>query len=77
MLPVFLIGLVLGVVLCWTYYNCKKETPSDVKFHIQEAEIVRYKNDIDQLEKLNTKLYEEIAELKDELKTNFENGNKK
>ena len=64
MLPIFLIGLIVGIALSYAWYLYKKDTPSEVKIKIQEADIIRYKSDIEQLEKLNKKLYEEIAELK-------------
>ena len=68
MLPVFLIGLFVGILLSYAWYLYKKDTPSDVKLKIQQAEIMRYKCDLEQLEKLNEKLYKEIAELKNENK---------
>jgi len=64
MLPIFIIGLLVGIASSYAWYMYKKDAPSDVKIKIQEAEIVRYKNDIAQLEKLNEKLYGEINELK-------------
>ena len=67
MLPIFMIGLIVGIALSYAWYMYKKDTPSDVKIKIQEAEIIRYKSDAEQLEKLTEKLYEEIAELRNEL----------
>lgn len=67
MLPIFIIGLIVGIAVSYAWYMYKKSTPSEVQLHVQEAEIIRYKNDISQLEKLNEKLYKEIAELKNEL----------
>jgi hypothetical protein len=68
MFPVFIIGFLVGFILTYAVYCYKKDAPSETKLHIQEAEIIRYKSDIAQLEKLNEKLYEEIAELKNERK---------
>ena len=68
MLPIFMIGLIVGIALSYAWYMYKKDTPSDVKIKIQDAEIIRYKSDVEQLEKLTEKLYKEIAELKNELK---------
>lgn len=68
MLPVFMIGLIVGIALSYAFYMYKKDVPSDVKIHLQQAEIIKQKNDIEMLEKLNKNLYEEIAELKNELK---------
>jgi len=64
MLPIFMIGLIVGIALSYAWYMYKKDIPSEVKIKIQEAEIVRYKSDIEQLEKLNNKLYKEVEELK-------------
>lgn len=68
MLPIFMIGFIMGILLSTAYFEFKKDVPSDVKVHIQEAEILKQKNDIEMLEKLNQKLYDEIAELKKEIK---------
>ena len=68
MFPVFLIGLLAGLVLGIAFTNLynynKRTTPSEAQFKIKEAEIIRYKSDIETLEKLTEKLYKEIDELK-------------
>ena len=69
MFPIFVIGLVVGAVLSYTWFMYKKDTPSDVKLEIQEKEIRRQQSDIDMYHKLTDRLYEEIAELKHELES--------
>lgn len=68
MLPVFVIGLIVGIILSYVWYVYKKDTPSEVKLKIQEAEIIRYKNDNDMLNNLVNKLYEKIDVLEKEIK---------
>lgn len=67
MLPVFLIGLFVGILLSYAWYLYKKDTPSDVKLKIQQAEIIRYKNDNDMLNELIEKLYKKIDTLEKEV----------
>ncbi len=68
MLPIFIIGLVVGIALSYAWYMYKKDTPSEVKLKIQEAEIIRYKSDLDMYHDLTDKLYAKIDELEKELK---------
>lgn len=70
MLPIFMIGLVVGIALSYAWYMYKKDVPSEIKMKLQEAEIMRYKNDIERLEKTNKKLNEEIIDLKSTAKDN-------
>lgn len=74
MLPVFMIGLVAGILLSIIYNIYRSETPSETKIRIQEAEIIRRKSDNDMLEKLVDKLYAKIDNLEKELQ---EKENKK
>lgn len=68
MLPIFALGLIVGIIVSNVWRIYEENTPSEVKLRLQEAELIRYKSDIEALEKTNSKLYEEIAELKNELK---------
>ena len=63
MFPIFMIGLVLGVVCTWAYVNLKRDVPSETRLKLLEDEIRSLKNDNDLLEKLNTKLYAKIDKL--------------
>ena len=63
MLPVFLIGLAVGIVLSYAWYMYKNGLPSETKIKTQEMIIELQKNDIEALTKLNKKLYKEIEEL--------------
>lgn len=67
MFPIFMIGLVAGCLITTLYTMWKKETPSDTKFRIQEAELIRYKSDKEMLENLVDKLYKKIDNLEKEL----------
>ena len=73
MLPVFMIGLVAGILLSIIYNIYRSETPSETKIRIQEAEIIRRKSDNDMLEKLVDKLYAKIDKLEEELNKKEEN----
>lgn len=64
MFPIFMIGLVAGVILGYVFSIYKKETPSETKFRIMEAEIIALKSDKEMLEKLTDKQYKELEELK-------------
>lgn len=66
MFPIFMIGLVAGGILGYILSIYKKETPSETKFRMMEAEMITLKGDKEMLEKLTDKLYKEIDELKKE-----------
>lgn len=63
MLPVFVFGIVVGVVVTNTYHMYKKETPSETRLHILEKELEQEKKDKEMLDKLVDKLYMKIDEL--------------
>lgn len=67
MLPIYILGVVSGIVLSIMYNIYRSETPSETKIRIQEAEIIRRKSDNDMLEKLVDKLYAKIDKLEKEL----------
>lgn len=67
MFPIFMIGLVAGILLSSVYNMYRKETPSETKFRMQEAEIMRHKSDKEMLDKLVDKLYAKIDKLEKEL----------
>lgn len=56
MLPIFLIGLLCGGLCGYAFALRKKETPSDVKLHLQEVNIISLKEDIRLLEEANQEL---------------------
>ena len=56
MFPIFIIGLLVGAVATSVYFNYKKETPSEAKFHLQEATIISLREDIKTLEAANEEL---------------------
>lgn len=67
MFPIFMIGLVagllLGITLTNLYFYKKRNVPSEVKFKLQEAEIIKYRSDIELLESANEKLHKKIEKL--------------
>lgn len=70
MFPIFIIGLIVGIVVSYAFYKYKQDIPSDIKIHTQENIIKQQQNDLNMLENLNNKLYSEIAELKKLIKKN-------
>ena len=64
MFPIFMIGLIAGAILGYIFSIYKKETPSETKFKLQEAEIIRLKEDIKMLETVNEGLNIKLKEKK-------------
>lgn len=60
MFPVFIIGVLAGIICACLWYNLKKDTPSEVKLKLLEAEIISLKSDnemlMDNIQKKNTML---------------------
>lgn len=67
MLPIFVFGIVVGVVVTNIYHMYKKETPSETRLHMLEKELEQEKKDKEMLDKLVETLYKRIDDLKDEL----------
>ena len=67
MLPIFMIGMVVGIALSYAFYKYKEDTPSNAKIEWQEREIEQLERDNDMLMNLNEKLYNKINDLKQEL----------
>lgn len=63
MLPIFMIGLIVGIALSYVWYKYKEDVPSKVKVELQEKEIKRQKSDNEMLHNLIDKLYKKIDEL--------------
>ena len=68
MLPIFMIGLIVGIALSYAWYKYKEDVPSKVKVELQEKEIKRQKSDNEMLHDLIDKLYKKIDELEKENK---------
>jgi MFS superfamily sulfate permease-like transporter len=68
MLPIFMIGVVVGIALAYAWFMYKKGTPSDIKLETLEWELSRQKSDNELLTTLNEKLYKKIETLETELK---------
>ena len=67
MLPIFVFGIAVGIVVTNIYHMYKKETPSETRLHMLEKELEQEKKDKEMLDKLVDKLYKRIDDLKDEL----------
>ena len=61
MFPVFILGLVVGVLFAGAYFAHKKETPSEVQLKLQEAKIIALQADIQALEETNEELRSKLA----------------
>lgn len=68
MLPIFVFGLVVGIVVTNIYHMYKTETPSETRLHMLEKELEQEKKDKEMLDKLVNKLYAKIDELEHKLK---------
>lgn len=68
MLPIFMFGLVVGIVVSTLYNIYKKETPSETRLHMLEKELEQEKKDKEMLDKLIDKLYVKIDELEKKTK---------
>lgn len=67
MFPIFMIGLVAGIVLGYVYSIYKKETPSETRLKLLEAEIITLKSDKEMLEKCIQKKDKNIEQLKQDI----------
>lgn len=69
MLPVFIIGIVMGCIFSYVYSLYKKDTPSEVKLKLLEAEIISLKNDNAMLERCIQKKDVAITQLKQDIES--------
>lgn len=67
MFPIFIIGVIVGIALSYTFYKYKEDVPSEIKIRTQENIIKRQNNDNKLLEDLNERLYNKIDRLEAEL----------
>lgn len=65
MFPIFIVGLLAGALLTTAFFIHKKETPSEVRFRLQEATIIALKEDIASLETVNFDLRTQLTALQD------------
>ena len=68
MFPIFIIGLVVGIIVSYAFYKYKQSTPSETKLHTQENIIKQLEKDNSILNDLVDKLYSKIDKLESELK---------
>ncbi len=69
MLPIFVFGIVVGIVVTNIYHMYKTETPSETRLHMLEKELEQEKKDKEMLDKLVNKLYAKIDELEHKIIT--------
>ena len=63
MLPIFVFGIAVGIVVTNIYHMYKKETPSETRLHMLEQELEQEKKDQDMLDKQVEQSYMKIDEL--------------
>ena len=64
MFPVFIVGLLAGILFSYVYLRYIKVIPSKTKFDIQEKTIVSLKEDIEALQLVNEDLRKQLEEKK-------------
>ena len=69
MLPIFIVGFVLGSTYMWAYKNLKQHTPSEARLKLLEDEIRSLKNDKEMLEKCIHKKDIAIKQLKEDIQS--------
>lgn len=70
MLPIFIVGILVGGLLVYAWVNLKMHSPSALQVELQEKEIARQKSDNEILHNLIDKLYNKIDTLEEELNKN-------
>lgn len=64
MFPIFMIGLIAGILLASVYFYYVKSIPSNTKFKLQEDTIKSMQEDMRIMELTNKKLKQQITQLK-------------
>ena len=64
MFPIFVIGLIAGILLASVYFYYVKSIPSNTKFKLQEDTIKSMQEDMRIMELTNKKLKQQITQLK-------------
>lgn len=64
MFPVFIVGLLAGILFSYVYLRYMKAIPSKTKFDIQEKTIVSLREDIEALQLVNEDLRKQLEEKK-------------
>lgn len=64
MFPVFIVGLLAGILFSYVYLRYIKAIPSKIKFDIQEKTIVSLREDIEALQLVNEDLRKQLEEKK-------------
>lgn len=74
MFPIFLIGVVTGVVLAGVIFHFIKTAPSNAKFKLQEEQLKGAQADLRMFEEELTKAKEQITKLKAKIKKEKESN---
>ena len=64
MFPVFIVGLLAGILFSYIYLRYIKAIPSKTKFDIQEKTIISLREDIEALQLVNEDLRKQLEEKK-------------
>lgn len=64
MFPIFIVGLLAGILFSYVYLRYIKAIPSKTKFDIQEKTIVSLREDIEALQLVNEDLRKQLEEKK-------------
>lgn len=68
-LPIFVIGWLVGLGLGYALSQHKKETPSETRLKLLEAEIITLKSDNELLEKCIQKKDDAIKQLREDIQS--------
>lgn len=60
MFPVFIIGMLAGVLIAYLYFHYIKTIPSNTRFKLQEETISSLREDIEALEAVNADLRKQL-----------------
>ncbi len=60
MFPVFIIGMLAGIMISYLYFHYIKTIPSNTRFKLQEETILSLREDIEALELANADLRKQL-----------------
>ncbi len=60
MFPVFIIGMLAGIMISYLYFHYIKTIPSNTRFKLQEETISSLREDIEALEAVNADLRKQL-----------------
>ena len=60
MFPIFVIGVLAGILISYLYFHYVKSIPSNTRFQLQEETISSLREDIEALEAINADLRKQL-----------------